>query len=107
MPDDIDVHSPTAVHALAQWDTATAGITRLWAEGSARIQQLAAAAPWGDDSAGASFHAAYTKDGGPEVIARIGKRIMEDVDTLGGNVRTAVTHTRRTDRTQAGNTLSM
>ncbi|MET8138822.1 hypothetical protein ABZU32_00790 [Sphaerisporangium sp. NPDC005288] len=107
MPENVDVHAPTAVQALAQWDAATSGITRALKEGQARIQRLVAAAPWGDDSAGASFHTAYIKDASPEMLARIGEMVMQDVEEVGGKVRTAVGNTRRTDKAQAGTTLSI
>ncbi|MFB9252060.1 hypothetical protein ACFFWE_27820 [Sphaerisporangium melleum] len=108
MPRDIDVHAPTAARALSRWDAATSGIARVCQEGSARIQRLADATPWGDDAAGAAFHAAYTKDGGPEILAQIGALVVQDVEALGAKVRTAVGNTRGTDTAQAaGTTMSI
>ncbi|WP_248961048.1 hypothetical protein [Sphaerisporangium perillae] len=107
MPDDVDVHAQTAYYGLTRWNDTTAHIARLCTEGSARIQRLVAAAPWGDDSAGTAFHAAYTKDAGPEVLQQAGERIAKDVETLGVKVRTAVKNTRGTDKKQAGTTMSI
>ncbi|WP_262842720.1 hypothetical protein [Sphaerisporangium corydalis] len=97
MPQDVDIHAQAAGLGLAQWDTATADLSKVWADGIARIQRLAAAAPWGHDSAGTNFQTAYTKDGGPDRMHQDGDRIMKDIAALGAKVRTAVTRSRDTD----------
>jgi hypothetical protein len=101
MAGHVDIHAHTAYLGLAHWDSATSDVTELWKDGAARIQGLAEAAPWGHDSAGTAFQAAYTKDGGPERMIHDGDKIMKDVDTLGVKVRTAVNRTRATDKEQA------
>ena len=101
MAEYIDIHAQTAHLGLAQWDTAATDAAALWKEGTARIRQLARQTPWGGDSSGTAFAAAYTKDGGPEQMISTGDRIMKDVADLAGKVRTAVATTLQTDRKQA------
>ncbi|MEU9887545.1 hypothetical protein [Sphaerisporangium sp. NPDC051011] len=103
----VDIHAQTAHLGLTQWDTAATGVTSLWKSGTERLQRLVEAAPWGRDTAGTAFLQAYTKDGGTDAMIRDGDRIMKDIDTLGTNVRTAVTTTRHTDQSQADATRSI
>jgi hypothetical protein len=65
------------------------------------VQQHTVRSPWGNDSAGQAFKAAYLGGGGPERMIREGDQIIEDVGVLGEKVRTAVTRTKATDQGQA------
>ncbi|GII60372.1 hypothetical protein Skr01_04570 [Sphaerisporangium krabiense] len=101
MSEHVDIHAPAAHRGLTQWDTATRGLAAVWKDGTARIKRLTEAAPWGGDSAGAAFLAAYQKDGGTERMIREGDKVIKGVDDLGAKVRLAVTRTRGTDAGQA------
>ncbi|GAA3812235.1 hypothetical protein GCM10022226_36100 [Sphaerisporangium flaviroseum] len=101
MPEHVDIHAPAAFLGLARLDAATNDVTVLWNNGVSRIKRIIETEPWGQDSAGKAFLAAYTKDGGPERMIQDGNMLMKDVNALGVKVRTAVSRTRVTDQAQA------
>ncbi|MEO3810489.1 hypothetical protein ABGB17_15935 [Sphaerisporangium sp. B11E5] len=103
MGDHIDVRHQQAGLAISRWDTAASGVTNAWSTGKQAVRQHTSRSPWGNDSAGQAFKAAYFgSGGGPEQMIRDGDRIIEDVGLLGEKVRTAVTRTKDTDQGQAG-----
>ncbi|WP_214411984.1 hypothetical protein [Sphaerisporangium fuscum] len=95
---NIDLHAPTANNGLTRWNVVTGDIVRTCRNGSSRIDQLVAMAPWGDDSAGQDFAATYTGDCGPEVLKQLGWRVADNLEALGLTVATAVSNTRGTDQ---------
>jgi hypothetical protein len=107
MDPDVDVREQEAHRGLLQWNTMTSHVGTVWNQGAPRIQAIANMRPWGDDAAGNAFHAAYTRQGGPEEMIREGGGIVEQAINLGGKVRTAVTRTRETDKERAYRTQSI
>lgn len=97
----VDIHAPTVRSGLAEWDTTTTHLAMAWQEGTRRIRTLTESAPWGDDTAGTAFLAAYQSDGGTDLMIKDGEKIIEDIAELGGKVRSAVSRSRRTDGQQA------
>lgn len=93
----IDVHHPTANLGLSRWETTISETSRFWRESTARIQRLTDAAPWGRDSAGATFESAFVQ----KDSAGNGDSIIRGLEILGWKVRQAVTTTDETDLFQA------
>ena len=103
MADHIDVQHQQAGLAVSRWDTAASAVTTTWNTGKQTIRAHTGRSPWGNDSAGQAFKAAYLgTGGGPEKMIRDGDQIIEGVTALGDKVRTAVTRTKDTDQGQAG-----
>ncbi|MEV7969723.1 hypothetical protein AB0O34_27650 [Sphaerisporangium sp. NPDC088356] len=104
MPDHVDIHKSPAHLGISKLSTTTTDLTTLWKERAARLQRLVAASPWGRDSAGSAFQAAYERTGGTDDMVRKGDGIIKDLGDLDGKVRTAVT---RTDDTDHGNAATI
>ncbi|WP_424535177.1 hypothetical protein ACOZ38_34180 [Sphaerisporangium viridialbum] len=107
MPDYVDIHKSPAHLGISRLGTTTSDLTTLWRERSARLQQLVAASPWGRDSAGSAFEAAYKQTGGTDDMVRKGDGVIDDLGGLSGKVRTAVTRSDHTDHDGAATIKSI
>ncbi|MEU9832565.1 hypothetical protein AB0D67_13635 [Streptosporangium sp. NPDC048047] len=93
----VGVHYQDVSLGLVRWDTMSEAVHTLWAEKVERIRGLNALAPWGRDTAGTAFYAAYTNNGGPEKMFEYGDGIVKTVTEAGPKVRDNVGTTRATD----------
>ncbi|GGP98288.1 hypothetical protein [Streptosporangium pseudovulgare] len=95
--DVVGVHYQGVTHGLVRWDTMSVDVHTLWVMKVERIRALNALAPWGRDTAGAAFQAAYMNGGGPEKMIEYGDGIVKTVIEAGPKVRNNIGTTQATD----------
>ncbi|GAA3424124.1 hypothetical protein ACWDTT_04770 [Streptosporangium sandarakinum] len=93
----VGVHYQGVAHGLVRWDTVSDDVHTLWTEKVERIRALNALEPWGRDTAGSAFYAAYMNGGGPEKMIEYGDGIVKTVTEAGLKVRNNIGTTRATD----------
>ncbi|GAA2664760.1 MULTISPECIES: hypothetical protein [Nonomuraea] len=88
---------------VSVWNTTVTDMEVTYHERMAEIEELHAAAPWGDGTEGLAFHRSYLGDGAPTTLLDNGKHTIRQLADLGPRVRKGVENLVGTDTAIAEN----